>query len=185
MDDKDIVRLYTERSEIAISESDKKYGKYCYSIAYRIVENGEDAKEIVNDTYLKAWNTIPPNNPDSLCGYLGMLARSISIDRLRYNTSAKRTGTRVDAVIMELTECASGGGGADIVDKMALAKGLSIFLRSLAERNRNIFIRRYWYLDSLSEIAERFSIKENAVKAILLRARRSLKKFLEKEGVEI
>ncbi len=185
MDDKEIIRLYNERNEQAISESDKAYGKYCYSIAYRIVDNENDAKEIVNDTYLKAWNTIPPQSPDSLCGYLGMLARSAAIDRLRYYKSEKRGGVRVDAVIMELSECTDNSYGGDIVDKMALGKALSSFLKSLKKRNRNIFIRRYWYVDSVSEIADRFSLTENAVKAILLRSRRSLKKFLEKEGVKI
>ena len=185
MDDKEIIKLYNERNEQAISASDKVYGKYCYSIAYRIVDNESDAKEIVNDTYLKAWNTIPPQSPDSLRGYLGMLARSIAIDRLRYYRSDKRGGVRVDAVIMELSECAGNSYGGDIVDKMALGKALNSFLKSLKERNRNIFIRRYWYVDSVSEIAVRFSLSENAVKAILLRARRSLEKYLEKEGVKL
>ena len=185
MDDKEIIRLYNERNEQAISASDRVYGKYCYSIAYRIVDNESDAKEIVNDTFLKAWNTIPPQNPNSLRAYLGMLARSTAIDKLRYCSSDKRSGVRVDAVIMELSECTGNSYGLDIVDKMALSKALSEFIRSLSERNRRIFVRRYWYVDSISEIAERFSLTENAVKAILLRSRRSLKKHLEKEGVKI
>ncbi|MBQ8392822.1 MAG: sigma-70 family RNA polymerase sigma factor [Clostridia bacterium] len=185
MDDKEIIRLFNERSEQAISQSDRMYGKYCYSIAYRIVENEDDAKEIVNDTFLKAWNTIPPENPHSLCGYFGMLARSTAIDRLRYNTSLKRTGSRTDIAIVELYDCIPQANPGDIVDKMSLNKALNNFLKSISERNRNIFIRRYWYVDSLSEIAKRLSISENSVKAILLRLRRSFKKFLEKEGVEI
>ena len=113
------------------------------------------------------------------------IARSIAVDRLRYYRSDKRGGVRVDAVIMELSECAGNSYGGDIVDKMALSKALSEFIRSLSERNRGIFVRRYWYVDSISEIADRFSLTENAVKAILLRARRSLEKYLEKEGVKI
>ncbi|MBQ9743861.1 MAG: sigma-70 family RNA polymerase sigma factor [Clostridia bacterium] len=185
MDDKEIIRLFNERNEQAISESDRMYGKYCYSIAYRIVENEDDAKEIVNDTFLKAWNTIPPENPRSLCGFFGMLARSTAIDRLRYNTSLKRTGSRTDIAIAELYECIPQSNYGDIIDKMLLGKALDSFLKSLNKRNRSIFIRRYWYVDSLSEIAKRHSINENSVKAILLRLRRSLKKYLEKEGVEI
>ena len=185
MDDKEIIDLFNERSEQAISESEKKYGKYCYSIAYRIVENEDDAKEIVNDTYLKAWNTIPPKNPDSLCGYFGIIARSTAIDKLRYNISEKRTSSRVDLAIDELSECIPKADTSDIVDSMALGNAISMFLSSLSERNRNIFIRRYWYVDSISEISDNLSISENAVKSILHRMRNTLKKYLEKEGVEI
>ncbi len=185
MDDNEIIGLFNERSEQAISELDKKYGKYCYSIAYRIVENEDDAKEILNDTYLKAWNTIPPQNPESLCGYLGMIARSTAIDKLRYNSSEKRSGTRVDIAIGELSECVPRTEACDIVDSMALGNALSRFLSSLSERNRQVFIRRYWYVDSISEISKKLCVGENAVKSILHRTRRMLKKFLEKEGVEI
>ncbi len=185
MEDKQIVDLYFERSESAITETDKKYGRYCHAIAYRILKNIEDAKEIVNDTYLKTWNTIPPNRPDPLKSYVGMISRQLSLDRYEGYHAQKRGG-QVSIVLDELTECIPvGNSGEDIGESVALSEALSRFLRTLPQKTRNIFVRRYFYMSSVAEIARDFSMKENNVTMYLLRTRKKLEQYLKKEGFDI
>ncbi len=185
MDDREIVELYFKRSEKAIEESDKKYGMHCYCIANRILNDEEDAKEIVNDTYLKAWNTIPPNKPSSLYSYLGMLCRQLSLNKYKEKTRKKRGGHTVDIAIYELENCLASESVSDIWDKKYLGSILNRFLEELPKRNRMIFIRRYWYMDSISTISKSFAVSEASVKIILFRTRQRLKKYLKKEGIDV
>ena len=185
MEDKQIVDLYFERSESAITETEKKYGRYCHYIAYRILENDEDAKEIVNDTYLKAWNTIPPHRPNPLKPYVGMLSRQLSLDRYEKSHAQKRGG-QVLLVLDELAECIpDGNSGKDIGESVALRDALNRFVWSLPQKAQTIFVRRYWYSCSISEIAKAYGMKEGSVTVLLLRTRKKLEQFLKKEGFDL
>ena len=185
VEDKQIVDLYFERSESAISETEKKYGRYCHYIAYRILESDRDAEEIVNDTYLKAWNTIPPNRPDPLKSYVGMISRQLSLDRYDEYHTQKRGG-QVSFILDELSECIpDNDGGEDIGESSALKDALNRFVRSLPEKAQKIFVCRYWYSCSISEIKEKYGMKESSITVLLLRTRRKLKQFLNKEGFDV
>ena len=185
MEDQQIVDLYFARSESAIAETDKKYGRYCHSIAYRILENDEDAKEIVNDTYLKTWNTIPPNRPDPLKPYVGMISRQLSLDRYEEYHTQKRGG-QVPLVLEELAECIPDNDSrADIGESVALRDALGRFVRSLPEKTQEIFLQRYWYSCSVAEIAEGYAMRENSVTVLLHRTRKKLKAHLQKEGFDL
>jgi len=185
MEDRQIVELYFQRSEIAIAETDKKYGRYCHYIAYRILENDEDAKEIVNDTYLKTWNTIPPNCPDPLKPYVGMISRQLSLDRYEREHAQKRGG-QVTLLLYELAECIpDNDSGEDIGASIDLSDALSRFIRSLPDKTQKVFVRRYWYSSPISEIAEEYGMKESNVTVLLYRTRKKLKEFLSKEGFDV
>ena len=185
LDDKQILNLYVARSESAICETEKKYGNYCYTIAYRILENDGDAKEIVNDTLLKAWNTIPNSRPDSLKSYVGMISRQLSLDRYEQYHAQKRGG-QVALVLDELAECIpSGNSGEDVGESVALKEALNKFVWSLPERTQIVFVRRYWYSCSISEIAQDLHMKESSVTVLLLRTRKKLKEFLKEEGIDV
>lgn len=181
MTDEQIVALYWERSENAITETSKAYGRYVHYIAYSILRDDEDSAEIVNDTYLKAWNTIPPERPNPLKTFLGMITRQLSINRLRENNTQKRGGGQYFLALDELAECIPGGG-SDLVELTALRDVLNAFLHTLPGEARRIFIRRYWHMCSISEIARQFSMSESKVKSLLMRTRGKLKKYLTEEG---
>lgn len=183
MEDKQIVELYWARSETAISETEKKYGRYCHTIAYRILASDEDAEEVVSDTLLKTWNTVPPNRPDPLKPYVGMISRQLALDVYKENHAEKRGG-QVPLVLEELSECVSETG-ADLEDRIALSDALSRFLWGLPARTRNIFVRRYFYMSAIAEIASDFSMKESNVTMHLLRTRKKLAQFLKKEGFDL
>ena len=184
MEDKQIVDLYWERSESAIAETEKKYGRYCHYIAYQILENDEDAKEIVNDTYLKTWQTIPPKCPESLKPYVGMISRQLALNAYEEQHTQKRG--QITFVLDELAECLPGDDEDwDVVSGVALHDSLNTFLRGLPQKTRNIFIRRYWYTSSIAEIAEEYSMKDSAVAMLLLRTRNKLKTHLQKEGFNV
>ena len=185
MEDNQIIELYFERSESAISETDKKYGRYCHYIANSILANDEDAKEIVNDTYLKTWNTIPPQRPNSLKTYVGRISRHLSLNRYEAQSAQKRGG-QFSLILDELTECIPDhDSGEDIGESIALKESLNKFVRSLSDKPQSIFIRRYWYGSSISEIAHDYGMKESNVTVLLLRTRAKLKEFLHKEGFEV
>ncbi len=185
MEDQQIVDLYFARSESAITETDRKYGRYCHSIAYNILEDHEDAKEIVNDTYLKAWNTIPPNRPDPLKPYVGMISRHLSLDRYEEYHTQKRGG-QVPLVLEELAECIPDNDSReDIGESVALNDALAKFIRSLPDKTQRIFLRRYWYASSVAEIAEEYGMRENSVNVLLHRTRKKLKDHLQKEGFDL
>lgn len=183
MEDADIVLLYFERNEQAISESKSKYGRYCYGIAYSILRDHGDSEESVNDTLLGAWNAIPPERPSILSAFLGRLTRNISVKRLRYKNAEKRGGGEYHLALDELAECVPD---PSTVEGELEAKQLSLviddFLRTRPITDRRIFIRRYWYLDSISEVCERLGCGESRVKMSLLRSRKKLLERLEREG---
>lgn len=184
MDDNQIVDLYWKRQGTAISETKKKYGRYLFSIANHILAQYEDSEECVNDTYLGAWNSIPPHKPTVLSTYLGKITRRLALKRYRMNTAEKRGGTETDLSLDELEDCVSGGHVPDEqVNYRMLVSALNDFLADLPETQRRIFVCRYWYCDSIAEIAHRFSRSESNVKTILLRIRKKLKYRLKKEEI--
>jgi len=183
MTDKDLIELYRQRSEGAIEETAKEYGRYLYYIADCILHNREDAQEIVNDTYLKAWNSIPPERPDPLRPFLGRITRQLAINRLERNAAKKRGGGQYEAVLDELSACTSHEENA--VDRIALQDAINRFLRSLPDLHRRVFIKRYWYFSSIADIAGQLSVSESRVKSLLMRMRQKLKKQLIKEGFDV
>lgn len=184
MEDRRIVDLYWARSEHAISETEIKYGRYCYYIAHNILHNNEDSEECVNDTYLNAWNAMPDKRPSKLSTFLGKITRNLSLNRWELYHAEKRGSGQIPLALEELHECIPSHNSADrIVDDMALAEILNRFLAALPKEKRMIFMRRYWYLNSIAEIAADYSMSESKVKMSLLRSRNALKQALEKEGV--
>lgn len=184
MRDGEILDLYWARSERAISETAAKYERYCHSIAYNILRSTEDSEECVNETWFRAWGSMPPKRPDRLSAFLGKITRNLSLNRYRRYTAEKRGGGQVVLALEELQECVPAVGRVEqIVDDMALEEALNRFLASLSTQTRKIFMRRYWYLSSVKEIASDFGVGESKVKMTLLRSRNELKTFLEKEGI--
>ena len=183
MEDSRIVELYWARSEQAIPETEAKYGAYLKHISYNILADQEDAKECVNDTYHDAWNTMPPHRPNGLSAFLGKITRRISIDRLRKKYAAKRGGGEYPLALSELEECVSGADSVegDIL-KNELVTLLNAFLAALPETERRVFLCRYWYMDSIADIAGRFGFSQSKVTSMLHRIRRRLRDRLEKEG---
>lgn len=183
MEDKTIIDLYWKRSEDAIAETSRKYGGYCFCIANNILSNQEDAEESVNDTWLAAWNTIPPKKPDILAVFLGKITRYISLDRWRKRTAAKRGGGEVPLVLDELEECVAGRETVELQYlKKELAELINQFLGTLPETERKVFVCRYWYMDSIEDISKQFEFSESKVTSMLYRIRGKLKSELEKEG---
>jgi RNA polymerase sigma-70 factor (ECF subfamily) len=185
MEDVDIVELYWQRNDQAITETDQKYGRYCHYIAYQILSDDMAADEVLNDTYLRIWNSVPPQKPDPLKPYVGTISRRLSLDRLDYEKAQKRGVGQLTAVLDELSECVSGSPTEDLDQTLALKDALNGFLRSLPKNTRNIFLRRYWYTASLSEIAQEYAIKESTVGMLLLRTRKKLRRYLEQEGIAL
>ena len=183
MDDQKIVDLYWERSESAIKETQKKYGRYCHSIAYAILHSNEDAEECVNDTYLRAWGAIPPAKPSRLATFLGKITRNLALDRYGYNKAKKRNGG-IEAVIDEYYECIPSGEFS-IEDELILKNLINGFLESLDSHTRIIFLQRYWYTCGVQEIAENMGMTENNVSVTLHRTRNKFKAYLEKEGINV
>ena len=182
MDDSKIIELFFARSEQAISELASKYGKLCLKIAKNILSNTSDAEECVNDTYLGAWNSIPPAKPDPLQAYICRIVRNISIMKYHSNTAVKRNSF-YDEALDELEVClASPLLVEDSVSANELAGLLDSFLDTLGSTDRVIFVRRYWYSDSISDIAERFNMREGTTSVRLSRIRKKLRKYLEREG---
>ncbi len=183
MEDSKIIDLFFERSEQAIIELSNKYGKLCMKISMNILNNRQDAEECVNDSYLGAWNTIPPERPNPLISYICRLVRNLSINRYKYNNAAKRKGV-YDTCIEELDNCLSVSGEIDeLIDESALASYIDEFLDGLDEVNRMIFVRRFWYMDSYKAIAKASSLKEGTVRVRILRVKSDLKNYLEEKGV--
>lgn len=183
MDDKQIVDLYWQRNEKAIDETALKYGNYCYSIAYNILDNNSDAEESVNDTYLHAWNSIPPHSPSILSTFLGKITRRVSIDRWRKRSAGKRGSGQVALVLDELEECVSDSNGVEQrIEQQMLAELINTFIKSLPDLEQRIFLCRYWYMDSIGSIAKQFGFSQSKVKSMLYRTRQKLRTRLNKEG---
>lgn len=183
MEDSQIIGLYLQRNTDAISETAKKYGTYCLAIAERILHNTEDAEECVNDTWLQAWNAIPPQNPKVLRLFLAKITRNLSYDRLEARNAKKRGGGEIALILDELEECIGGGMDPESAyEAKELRECIRHFVRSLPEREGNVMIRRYFFAESVAEIAKRYGLSENNVMVILCRTRKKLKTHLKKEG---
>ena len=186
MQDEQIIMLYNERNEQAIVETNAKFGNYCMSIAQNILQNMQDSEECVNDTWLQTWNSIPPAHPLDLRTYLGKITRNLSINRFKYKNREKRGGGQADLALDELSEVASPDSDVEAhMNKQEFARILNAFLWDLSERDANVFIRRYYFVDSVEEIAKRYQISRDAVLQILSRARKKLRASLEKEGFAV
>lgn len=184
MEDHQITLLFWQRNEAAIGAARDKYGAYCRSIALAVLGDHEDAVECENDTYLAAWNSIPPNSPQSLSAYLGKLTRRIALNRLRSSHAAKRGGSQAEISLQELGDViACNDDVMQRIERRELSSLISRFLQKQPDIQRRIFIRRYWYCDSIREIAQGFGFHESRVKMVLLRTRNQLREFLVKEGV--
>lgn len=184
MDDTKIIDLYWMRSESAISETAKKYGVYCRSIAFRILHNDQDSEECVNDTWLGAWNTIPPKRPSVLSTFLGRITRNLSINRYKQYSTEKRGSGEMTLALEELQDCVPNQEGVEaVLDDMVLSDALSRFIRSLPQEPQKFFVQRYWYLCSIREIANNCGASMSKVKMSLFRSRQDLQTFLQKEGI--
>ncbi len=182
MDDEKIIELYWSRSEAAISETDCKYGNYCFSIAKNILANKEDAEESVSDTYLAAWNAMPPQRPSLLATFLGKITRNLAIDRWRAQNRQKRGGGEIILALEELEDCIGAGQSVDAaMERKRFVSVFNHFLDTLPETERRIFLCRYWYLDPVAEIADRFGFSVSKVTSMLHRTRKKLHTVLEKE----
>ena len=186
MEDKQIIELYWNRDHVAISETQQKYGKLCCYVAYNILHNHEDAKECENDTYVKAWNTIPPKRPSILSAFLSKITRNLAIDTYRRNNAKKRGSGEYELIADELANSLISAENVEcVIDDMAIKNALNQFLEKLPAQTRKIFMRRYWYMSPIKEIATEYYMSESNVKMILLRTRNDLKAFLEKEGIDV
>ena len=183
MDDTQIVELYWARKESAIEETEAKYGSYCRSIAGNILNNQDDAEECVNDTWLGAWNSMTPHRPSVLSTFLGKLTRRISIDKWRRATAKKRGDGQLPLVLSELEDCVSDGKSIEEeTERKLLAEVIAAFVKSLPETEQKVFLCRYWYMDSVKDIARRFDFTESKVTSMLHRTRERFRALLEKEG---
>lgn len=185
MEDSAIIELYWARDEGAITETDRKYGPLCRSLAYNILSDREDSEECVNDTWHRAWDTMPPQRPDSLRAYLGRIVRNLSISRLRRRTAQKR-GDGLSLMLSELEDCVpSPHHPEQDMDARELAAAISRWLRAQKQDDRVLFVRRYWYGESVSDLAGEWTLTPNQMAKRMLRLRRSLKQTLEQEGFEL
>ena len=183
MDDLKIIELFFDRKECAIAETERKYGCYLSKIAYNILFDTEDSKECVNDTYMKAWNTIPPQKPEILRTFLGKITRRLAIDIFRKKHAEKRGNSEYAISLSELDECIPDKYSAETeFEQKELSKSINLFLASLSKENRDIFVCRYFYSDSIKEIASFFGTSESKIKSSLFRSRKILKDQLLKEG---
>ena len=183
MTDNEIIELYQARSETAIAESAAKYGAYCFIVADNILNNKEDSGECVNDTWLYTWNVIPPKCPDILRLFFAKITRNLSIDKLRKRTSKKRGEGELALALEELEECVPDKGSVEeTLDEKHLSIVIDEFLRTIPQRDRQFFLRRYFFTEAVSKIAARFKVSENVVSVSLHRPRAKLKLHLEKEG---
>ena len=185
MEDPRIVQLYWDRDQKAITETATKYGNYCTFIAKNILGNNEDAEECVNDTYMKAWDAMPPHRPNMLSTFLGKITRNLSFNRYKHNSADKRGGGEISVVLDELSECISNGESTEqVAEKRELLRCINWFLDELPETERNMFVCRYWYLEPVQQIADRYGFSLSKTASMLRRTREKLRKQLIKEGLQ-
>lgn len=184
MDDTNIIKLYFARNQDAITETDRSYGRRLHGLSQRIVQNYEDAQECVSDTYLKTWETIPPKQPEHFFAYLAKLCRYFSLGRLDWKNAAKRKA-EVVALTQEMEQCIPDTSRDAILERKEIIRLLNTFLTELSEENRLLFLRRYWYCETVGEIAQRYGYRENAVYTRLHRIRAQLNAYLAKEGIYV
>lgn len=184
MEDEKIIELFFARSEDAISALDEKYGAYCRTIAGNILKNSGDIEECLNDTYLKVWESVPPNSPEMLGAYAGRIARNLALNRIRYDSAEKRGSGAFEIALSEIEDCFPAENEAEnLFDSLELTAAIEKFLCSQPKEKRNIFIRRYWYFYSVKDIAKAYGMSESKVKSMLFRMKNELRKALEKEGI--
>ena len=184
MDDEKIVELYFSRSEDAIAETAKKYGRYCHTVAFRILRSASEAEECVDDTYMRAWGAMPPDKPRRLSAYLAKITRNLALDRYEKNRAAKRYSPATVA-LEELSDVLGDGDDGEVCDEIALTEALNHFLGGLPENERRVFLQRYWYLLSVREIATEVRLSEANVKVILFRVREKLRSYLAFRGITV
>ena len=183
MEDSQIIELYWQKNTDAISETAGKYGAYCFAIADNILHNPEDSEECVNDTWLHAWNAIPPQKPKVLRMFLAKITRNLSIDRYNARNAAKRGGGEIALILDELGECLGGGADTEAAyEAKELRQCIQRFVRALPERDGNVLVRRYFFAEPIADIAKRYGLTENHVTVMLSRMRKKLKAYLLKEG---
>ncbi len=186
MDDETILELYFARDERAVAETDRKYGGYCFTLANAILHNQQDAEETVSDTYLKAWNAIPPRKPGILKMFLAKITRNLAFSRWRSCNAQKRGGGEMELVLEELAGCiAAPGSIEDGLNAKELAKTIRCFLNTLPVREQDLFLRRYFFVEETEAIAERYGMKPATVQRTLSRTRMKLKSYLTKEGYAV
>lgn len=186
MDDEKIIDLYFAREEQAIAQTDQKYGSYCRSIAFNILHSREDTDECVSDTYLRTWNAIPPTRPSCLRAFLSRITRNLSFSRWEQAHAQKRGGGQTELLLSELSECLPGGECADErLDAQLVTATIETFLRTQTRENRQLFVRRYYYADSVRRLSGLFGLSENTVKSRLFRLRGGLREALLKEGIAV
>lgn len=184
MEDSKIIELFFARNEDAIKHTDDTYGRRLYHLADNIVHNGQDAEESVSDTYLKAWETIPPHRPKYFFAYIAKICRHFALDKLDWKSAVKRNA-EVVSLTQEMELCIPDTGREQELAGKELGMILDAFLRTLTPENRVVFMRRYWYVDTIAEIAARYGISESAVQMRLNRTRAKLCTYLEKEGIRV
>lgn len=186
MDDSAIIELYFARDQQAIQATAQAYGAYCAAIAQRILDDQGAAEECVNDAWLKCWQSIPPQRPRSLKSFAGRIVRNLALSTLRAGTAQKRGGGQVQLALDELSEVVSGSDTPEgALDRQAFRAALDGFLAGLRPRDRNLFLRRYWYLDSVEALAKRFSMSRTQVTTTLHRLRERLRVHLQQEGFDL
>ena len=186
MEDEMIVALYWQRDESAIRETEEKYDRYLTKIAYNVLSDLEDSRESVNDTYLAAWNAMPPHRPSVLATFLGKITRRISIDLFRKRGREKRRASEYSISLSELEDCLSGGNTTeDAIDAKLLGEAINTYLYTLSYQARNAFIGRYYFLDPLADVAAYCGMSQSKAKSMLYRTRQGLKAYLQKEGFEL
>lgn len=185
MEDRQIIELYWKRAEDAIRETAEKYGRLCRHIAQNILSSPEDSEECVNDTWLGLWNAIPPKRPDRFSAFVGRITRNQALKRFDYLTAAKRSAEAVCS-LEELGDCVSGRESVeDEMENRRIEEAIDSFLWSLGEEKRTIFIRRYWYFDSIDRICRHTGYSQSKVRSMLFRTRQKLRDYLESEGIEL
>lgn len=185
MEDSAIIELYWARDEAAITHTDQKFGPFCRRLAFNILSDREDSEECVNDTWHRAWDTMPPQRPNSLRAYLGRIVRNLSVSRLRQRTAQKRGGG-LEIMLSELEDCLPSSVGVEqTLEARELSEQINRWLRSLPQDDRVMFIRRYWYGDAVNELAREWDLLPNQLAKRMLRLRLSLKTHLEREGVRV
>ena len=184
MEDQQIVDLYWQRSDLAISETNKKYGRYCHTIAYNICGTDEDAEECVNDTWLRAWNLMPDQRPAILSTFLGCITRNFAINLIKAKNRIKRGGGEAVLALDELEECIPGGRNPEqALEEKELEKAIGRFVSQLPQPEKTIFVLRYWRVAPIDEIAEKLQFSKGKIKSSLFRTRRKLRDYLQEEGL--
>jgi len=184
MEDAKIIALYWQRNEDAIAQTDLAYGRRLHALADRMLRSREDAQESVNDTYLNTWTSIPPQRPTHFFAYLATVCRRLCLNRLDWNNAAKRSA-EVVALTQEMESCIPDSRAQQAARGREIGQALNAFLRTLSKENRMVFLRRYWYADTIAEIASRYGMSQSKVKMLLSRSRARLRAYLETEGIEV